>query len=129
MNKEILADLFGRKDKKRRRILYMVYADLISSPMSAAYIAEMICKDLGLEKLVTASDIKFCRHHFKDKVVISGGLIKHTVKTRDTFALSEHKQKLVEPIKAEPFNGTWSDADQINTQDNIIVKSKFAKKS
>ena len=41
MDKTTLIDLFERRDKKRKRILYELYFDLITSRLSARYIAEI----------------------------------------------------------------------------------------
>ena len=121
MDKTTLIDLFERRDKKRKRILYELYFDLITSRLTARYIAEMICKDLGHADMVSAADIKFCRFHFKGKVV--------TAATRPS---PRSKPVSGSPVQFEPqSSGTsahWSDPDTMSTQENIIVESKFSKK-
>lgn len=123
MDKKILIDLFERKDKKRRRLLYELYFDLITTNLTASYIAEMICKDLGQTEMVSPADIKFCRFQFKNKAVravISKPFFQNPV-----------PQATVKPqtkTSEGGFTDFCSDPDTMSTQENIIVQSKFAKK-
>jgi hypothetical protein len=121
MDKNTLIDLFERRDKKRRRLLYELYYDLITSKLTANYIAEMICKDTRVEAMVNAADIKFCRFHFKSKVVspVAAKPVKQVA------TISE------EPRSEKPnggFASYSSDPDAMSTHENLIVKSKFSKK-
>lgn len=121
MDKEILIDLFDRRDKKRRRILYRLYQQWIESDMSALYIADMICKQLGREGLVCAADIKFCRYHFKKRP------LKTMVKKPGSLpipTLGNHQASSSTLIKED---AGWTDPDKIDLQKNLIVKSKFSK--
>ena len=123
MDKTTLIDLFERRDKKRKRILYELYFDLITSRLTSRYIAEMICKDLGHADMVSAADIKFCRFHFKGKVASAA-----------TRPIPRSKPDSGLPVQFKPqsqSSGTsahWSDPDTMSTQENIIVESKFSKK-
>lgn len=121
MDKEILIDLFDRRDKKRRRILYRLYQQWIESEMSALYIADIICKQLGREGIVEAADIKFCRYHFKKRplkalVKPSGNLPVPLLRNSQTSSSA--------PLKGDI---NWTDPDKIDLQENLIVKSKFSK--
>jgi len=121
MDNQTLIDLFERRDKKRRRILFRLYQQLIESEMSAVYIADMICKQLGREGMINAADIKFCRYHFK----------KRPLKplTQKAASLPSFISREVQPENPLPVkeNAGWTDPDKIDLQKNLIVKSKFAK--
>ncbi|MDQ6482401.1 hypothetical protein [Dyadobacter sp. LHD-138] len=123
MDKKTLIDLFERRDKKRKRILYELYFDLITSRLSARYIAEMICKDVGHADMVSATDIKFCRFQFKGKVTSTA--------FRQGF---RSKPVSASPVQPEPDSQSpgptafWADPNTMSTQENIIVESKFSKK-
>lgn len=118
MNKEILIDLFDRRDKKRRRILYRLYQQWIESEMSAFYIADIICKQLGREGIIQAEDIKFCRYHFKKRQ------FKPMDKPPGNLPVPPLKNSPPTPLKE---NVGWTDPDKIDLQENLIVKSKFSK--
>ncbi|MCF2446931.1 hypothetical protein L0657_23455 [Dyadobacter sp. CY345] len=123
MDKKILIDLFERRDKKRKRILYELYFDLINSRLTARYIAETICKDLGRADMVNAADIKFCRFQFKGKV--ASAALKPGPRSKPVSASSVQ----VEPSsQSSGSSAHWSDPDTMSTQENIIVESKFSKK-
>ena len=121
MDKEILIDLFDRRDKKRRRILYRLYQQWIESEMSALYIADMICKQLGREGIVEAADIKFCRYHFKKRP------LKVLVKQSGSLPVPPLRNS--QASNPAPLKGdiNWTDPDKIDLQENLIVKSKFSK--
>lgn len=121
MDKQTLIDLFERRDKKRRRILYRLYQQLIESEMSAVYIADMICKQLGREGMINAADIKFCRYHFKKRP------LKPLPKQRDNpSAFIPRELQPENPLRMKEDTG-WTDPDKIDLQKNLIVKSKFSK--
>src|SRR5687768_4615803 len=67
VNKEVLIDLFQRKDKKRRKILYELYAELVLTSLSAHYVAEMINSDLGKPEVADADDVRYCRYYFRKR--------------------------------------------------------------
>lgn len=121
MDKQTLIDLFERRDKKRRRILYRLYQQLIESEMSAVYIADMICKQLGREGMINAADIKFCRYHFKKRPLKP--LTKQAVHPPSFISREVQPEN---PLKIKESTG-WTDPDKIDLQKNLIVKSKFAK--
>ena len=123
MDKKTLIDLFERRDKKRRRILYELYFDLITSKLTASYIAEMICNDLGQAEMVCAADIKFCRFHFKNKTIRPV-----TAKPIVQSPVSAVTVKLRTETPEDGFASFCSDPETMSTQENIIVQSKFSKK-
>ncbi len=125
MDKNILIDLFERRDKKRRKILYEQYEAFLATSLSAPYVAEMISKDLGKQDLVNAADIRYCRFYFKDKPVV-----KTPMKATAKMPSSPDKPE-VRPAKPNGNKSVmiWSDPDKMSTQDNVIVKSKFSKKN
>lgn len=123
MDQKTLIDLFERKDKKRRRQLFELYFDLITSTLSASYIAEMICKDIGQADMVSGADIKFCRFHFKNKVVHPA--IRPVSKPKPVSGLDAEPRP---DSQSSSFSACWSDPDTMSTQENMIVQSKFSKK-
>ena len=123
MDKKTLIDLFERRDKKRRRILYELYFDLITSKLTASYVAEMICKDLDQAGIISQADIKFCRFHFKNKTVRPV-----TAKPIIQSPASTVTAKLRTETPEDGFASFCSDPDTMSTQENIIVQSKFSKK-
>ncbi len=121
MDKQTLIDLFERGDKKRRRILYRLYQQLIESEMSAVYIADMICKQLGREGMINAADIKFCRYHFKKRP------LKAPAKQAGNLPPIIPRESLFENPPRMKADTGWTDPDKIDLQKNLIVKSKFSK--
>ncbi|MCF0069786.1 hypothetical protein LZD49_04835 [Dyadobacter sp. CY261] len=122
MDKETLVDLFDRRDKKRRRLLYRLYQDLIHSDLTAAYIAEKISWDLKREGLIKSTDIKFCRYHFKKRP------LKKLTHPSGPAPVNRAKDQKPETASATGLNGTWTDPEKISLIENIIVESKFTKK-
>lgn len=121
ISKQTLIDLFDRKDKKRRRILYELYAGQIQSSLSAVYIAEMISADLQRPDLIAAVDVKFCRFHFKNKPV-------KMVKAQRPIPKQTEMRKEADPERSENQPGVvWSGVENIDNQESIIVKFKHTK--
>ncbi|MCF0075343.1 hypothetical protein LZD49_33000 [Dyadobacter sp. CY261] len=123
MDKETLVDLFDRRDKKRRRLLYRLYQELIHSDLTAAYIAEKISWELEREGLISSTDIKFCRYHFKKRP-----LKKLPHSSGSTPPTNRAKDRKMETASSTGLDGTWTDPEKISLIDNMIVESKFAKK-
>lgn len=122
MDNQMLIDLFERKDKKRKRVLFRVFKDIIQSDLTAVYIAEIINKRLDREGLVTSADIKFCRYQFKNRPLKK--LDNHTaVSPPHGIRAEKSGQK-----RTEKQVRTWTDPDSIDLQENLIVQSKFTKK-
>lgn len=121
MEKDILIDLFDRKDKKRRRVLYEHYHNLITNIYSAVYAAEAISKDLERPGLVTARDIKFCRYQFKGKKVGRSSVVAASNNINNIKEISPATN-----IGRQALH--WSDPTELEGEDSIIVKSKHAKK-
>ena len=124
MDKNTLIELYERRDKKRRRILYELYFDLITSKLTAKYIAEMICKDLGQAEMISAADIKFCRFHFKNKQVATV-ISKPPLFPSPVPAVAEKSRVEIPTGGIASFS---SDPDKMSTHENLIVESKFSKK-
>lgn len=122
MDKETLIDLFERRDKKRRRLLYRLYYELIHSDLTAAYIADKISWELKCEGLIKSTDIKFCRYHFKKRP------LKKLSHPSGPAPASRAKDQKLETASATGLDGTWTDPEKISLTDNLIVESKFAKK-
>ena len=122
MDKETLVDLFDRRDKKRRRLLYRLYQELIHSDLIAAYIAEKISWELKRESIIKSTDIKFCRYHFKKRP------LKKLSHSSVSTPVSRAKDQKPETASATGLDGTWTDPEKISLIDNLIVESKFAKK-
>lgn len=122
MDKETLVDLFEKRDKKRRRLLYRLYQQLIHSDLTAAYIADKISWELKREGLIKSTDIKFCRYHFKKRPLNPP---PHSSVSPPT---SRAKDQKPETASATGLDGTWTDPEKISLIDNMIVESKFAKK-
>ncbi|CAG5072945.1 hypothetical protein DYBT9623_04481 [Dyadobacter sp. CECT 9623] len=128
VNKEILIDLFERKDKKRRKILYELYAELVLTSLSAHYVAEIISSDLAKPELIGADDVRYCRYYFRKTSV---SLKKLPVKTEplppsapEPRPQHAHNLSMKNSVKAP-----WSDGDAKDMQDKISVKTKFINKN
>lgn len=62
--------LYGRKDVKRRRFLYMHYQRLFAQYYSMGFLVELINQDLG-KAVVSTGDIKYIRanaHRWKSEL-------------------------------------------------------------
>lgn len=129
LNKEMLIDLFERKDKKRRKILYELFAELMLTSLSACYVAEMISSDLGRPELIDADDVRYCRYYFRktpkpfDKVPLRTEPLLPSP-APEPRPQHNHKISLKNPLKAP-----WSDADAEDMQDKISIKTKFINKN
>ncbi|MCF2502743.1 hypothetical protein L0663_05095 [Dyadobacter sp. CY107] len=129
INKEILIDLFERKDKKRRKILYEVYAELVLTSLSAHYVAEMICSDLGKAELIDADDVRYCRYYFRkrskpfDRIPLRTEPL-HPAPATESRPQHAHNMSVKNLLKAP-----WSDGDAKDMQDKISVKTKFINKN
>lgn len=121
MDKETLVDLFEKRDKKRRRLLYRLYQELIHSDLTATYIADKISWELKREGLIKSTDIKFCRYHFKKRP------LKNLPHSSVSPPASRSKDQKPETGSATGLDGTWTDPEKISLIDNLIVESKFAK--
>lgn len=68
MNKEILIELYRSKDRKRKMLLNELYHKQIHLKLSQTFIANMINRDLGVENLIQADDIRYCKFYFKNEI-------------------------------------------------------------
>ncbi|WP_439585693.1 hypothetical protein [Dyadobacter bucti] len=129
VSKELLIDLFERKDKKRRKILYELYAELVLTSLSAHYVAEMINSDLGKPELIDADDVRYCRYYFRkrskpfDKVALRTEPLLPSP-APEPRPQHNHKMSVKNLLKAP-----WSDGDAKDMQDKISIQTKFIKKN
>jgi|GEM_PF-1494140 len=127
ISNEILIDLFERRDKKRRKILYEQYAELLLTSLSAYFVAEMISVELGIPKLITVDDVRYCRFYFRSKQT-RRAIIQ--VEFEQLLPSSAHEPRThctQQSNVKDPGALSWSDPDTMNMQDNIIRKTKFGK--
>ncbi|NIJ52313.1 hypothetical protein [Dyadobacter arcticus] len=128
INKEILIDLFERKDKKRRKILYELYSEMVQSSLSAYYVAEMICSDLGRPELVDADDVRYCRFYFRKKPKPLSSL--PVGEERPLSSPAPKRERLVTQEKVKDLSKTvWSDGETMDMQDNFFRGTKLGKKN
>ena len=117
MNNEILIRLFEKKDRKRRKILYSLYQYYFEPGLSSLFIAQSINEDLGMPDLVSTEDIKYCRFYFHGKA-------KATTRIRSPMVTPV---KRAEEMKPSGSLVQWTDPDELDTNQNQIIKSKFSK--
>jgi hypothetical protein len=126
MNKDLLIELYRQHDRKRKRMLYDLFASTISINTSLHFIAQLINKELGIEGLITEDDIKYCRHYFKNKKVqINTQLPDIPKKSFNSDKLNEtnHSDGRRNDGRSKEIN--WTNPDELNL--NPIIKSKFSK--
>ncbi len=128
VDKNILIDLFERKDKKRRKILYELYAELVMTPLSAYYIAEMICSDLGRPELVNADDVRFCRFYFRKKPETRSSAPMREERLHSSPGPKREQQVTHERVK-DLSKAVWSDGETMDMQDNFFRGTKLGKKN
>lgn len=118
IDQHLVTELFHKKDRKRRRILFDLYSDYFVTGLSSVFIADMINKDLGAADLVSIADIKYCRFYFQGK------LKKSPVKIRSP--MTTHVE---EKVELQQINSSikWSDPDELDKGRNQNLKSKFQK--
>lgn len=116
MTKDLLIELYRQQDRKRKRVLYDLFSSTILLNTSLHFIAQMINKELGIEGLITESDVKYCRHYFKNTKVQANARLpdipkRHTIPDK----LNETNSKEI----------NWTNPDEVNL--NQVIKSKFSK--
>ena len=119
MDNEILIRLFEKKDRKRRKILYSLYQYYFEPGLSSLFIAQSINEDLGMPNLVSIEDIKYCRFYFHGKA-------KATTRIRSPMATLAKREK-AEESKSSGSLVKWTDPDDLDINQNQIIKSKFSK--
>lgn len=128
VDKNILIDLFERKDKKRRKILYELYAELVLTSLSAYYVAEMICSDLGKPELIDADDVRYCRFYFCKKPKTLSSAPEREVRLLSSPA--PKREQLVTQEKVKDLSKViWSDEETMDMQDNFFRGTKIGKKN
>lgn len=128
MNRDILVDLFERKDKKRRKILYEIYSEMVLTSLSACYVAEMINSDLGKTDLIHADDVRYCRFYFRKKIET-----RPSAPEREERHLSspapQREQKVTHERVKDLSKAVWSDVETMDMQDNFFRGTKLGKKN
>ncbi len=110
--KQILKEMLQNKDPKRKKMLFEVFEHEIYFSASSQFVAQYLNKELGIENLVSAKDVEYCRYNFNRKNVSKNKIPK--IENRQT-----HKQ----PNKIEDSKEiTWTNPDERNSNP---YKSKF----
>jgi hypothetical protein len=128
-NKELLIDLFMRKDKKRRKILYELYEELVLTSLSAYYVAEMICSDLEKPELIDADDVRYCRYYFRKRTKPFNRSPKQTELLLPSPAPEPRPKNTHNMSVKNPLKAPWSDGDAKDMQDKISIQTKFINKN
>ncbi|WP_143828813.1 hypothetical protein [Dyadobacter fermentans] len=128
VDKNILIDLFERKDKKRRKILYELYAELVMTSLSAYYVAEMICSDLGKPDLVDADDVRYCRFYFCKKPKTLSSAPEREQRLLSSPA-SKREQQVTQEKAKDLSKAVWSDGETMDMQVNFFRGTKLGKKN
>lgn len=128
VDKNILIDLFERKDKKRRKILYELYAELVMTSLSAYYVAEMICSDLQKPELIHADDVRYCRFYFRKKPRTPSSAPIREERHLSSPAPKREQQVTHERVR-DLSQAVWSDGETMDMQDNFFRGTKLGKKN
>ena len=129
VDQEILIDLFERKDKKRRKILYELYAELVLTSLSAYYVAEIVSSDLGKPELIDADDVRYCRYYFRKRTKPFDRGHLRTEPLLPSPAPEPRPQHAHNMSVKNLLKAPWSDGDAKDMQDKISVKTKFINKN
>jgi hypothetical protein len=129
VNKEILINLFERKDKKRRKILYELYSEMVLSSLSAYYVAEMISSDLGKPELIDADDVRYCRYYFRKTPKPIARVSLRTEPILPSPAPGSRPEHTHNMSVKNLLKAPWFDGDAKDMQDKISVKTKFTNKN
>lgn len=116
MNKEILVQLIQNKDKKRKRMLCKFYQNYILMDASLVFIAQMISKDLEVDGIVSALDVKYCRWL----------LSKENIKSTQLPDIPIKNNFISKPISKNPSEIVWTDPDSEDYKQNSKLTSKFS---
>jgi predicted Zn-ribbon and HTH transcriptional regulator len=108
MDKETLIIRFKEKRSSRKKLLFSLYSEKISSYENLEAIASEINIDLGVENLIKRADIKYCRFQFADKKSLK---LPKIVPKKQEESISKTKEM------------KWTNPDTI---EKITLKSKFA---
>lgn len=126
MTKDLLIELYRQQDRKRKRVLYDLFSSTILLNTSLHFIAQMINKELGLEGLITESDVKYCRHYFKNtKIQVNARL--PDIPKRHTIPDKLNETNLGDGRRNDGHSKeiNWTNPDEVNL--NQVIKSKFSK--
>lgn len=116
MDKETLIARFLQKASSRKRLLFAKYGDLIGSYDSIAMIVTQINADLGVENLVSAYDIKYCRQYFMEKSA------RKWQKIKVPLALTTAPKPAITPEEKPMMQ--WTNPDTLS---KTIIKCKHDK--
>ena len=108
----ILKEMLQNKDPKRKKMLFEVFEKEIHFSASSQFVAQFINKDLGVDNLVNAKDVEYCRYNFnkKSKKKSEMPTIPTTRATVKTTSLHDSNEII------------WTNPDEINSNP---YKSKF----
>lgn len=126
MTKDLLIELYRQQDRSRKRVLYDLFSSTILLNTSLHFIAQMINKELGIEGLITESDVKYCRHYFKNtKVQVNARLPDIPKKSFVAEKLHESSRGDGRRNDGRSKEINWTNPDEVNL--NQVIKSKFSK--
>lgn len=114
MNTKMLIELYEKKDRKRKRMLFELFSETILLSVSLSFISQLINRELGVENLISEDDVRYCRHYFKDKT--------STAKGKAKLPDVPKPETLSSPVTKEV---SWTNPDDVTL--NKTVKSKFSK--
>jgi hypothetical protein len=115
MNKEILVQLIQNKDKKRKKMLCKFYQNYILMEASLGFIAQMISKDLEVDGIVSALDVKYCRWLLSKENIKSTQLPDIPIKTNF----------IEKPVVKNSNEIIWTDPDSEDYTKNSSLTTKF----
>lgn len=114
MNKKMVIELYEKKDRKRKRMLFELFSETILLSVSLSFISQLINRELGVENLISEDDVRYCRHYFKDKT--------STAKGKAKLPDVPKPETLSSPVTKEV---SWTNPDDVTL--SKTVKSKFSK--
>lgn len=112
MDKNILKQLYERKDSSRKKALLKVYKEIVLQDTSLEFICQLINSDLGAN-LVTISDLKYVRYWNR----------KNASKYTQSKVVTNEANRPIEPTKGKV---SWTTEEEIINKKSSII-SKFSK--
>ena len=96
--------------------------------LSAHYVAEMICSDLGKPDLVDADDVRYCRFYFRKKPETRSSASMREERLHSSPAPKREQLVTHERVK-DLSKAVWSDGETMDMQDNFFRGTKLGKKN
>lgn len=106
----MLKEMLQNKDPKRKKMLFEVFENEIHFSASSQFIAQYLNKELGIENLISAKDVEYCRYNFKRKNSLKTEIPKITDIRAPTKQVHESKEI------------SWTNPDEMNSNP---YKTKF----